>query len=294
MNKSSTDYQKVVNEQTQGTGESPPPAACLGGKLQWETKELSLDIPQFRSKVQKWSTKIPEMKMETRTYTVPREEIKCENRTVGWRPVFRCSGGLIPSCSTKMEAIVTRVCWPEVHRKEIKMGVPTVTMKNKEISMSIPEMLMTRKDFSFKYPKFYAGEGCIGGSCQQVCEDITQRRIDEQQATLDQATQPAAREMAEATNANFTCLASNMQLQRKQLADSYESWINVATQTLEAMLKEGLTEAAAEQSKAVTQMKAERDIALKNFDAEIQKMATEQKLAAEHLSSLGERAPERP
>lgn len=287
MIKSQAAYQKDVDaaQQEAAGNQQPPPAACLGGKLQWERHDMSLHVPQFKTKTKQWSTKVPETKMTTRSFTVARPETKCENKTVGYKPEITCSW---MSCTTRMTPIITKICWVETHSHVVKMGVPSVTMRERAFSMSVPEVTLKKQEYSYKYPRFYADEGCIGGGCAKVCEDITQRRVNDQQLALEMRTSDSKREMAESTAANFGCMAAGMQLERKKVADDFENWITVATATRNSMLQQGMNAEAAEQTKVIQAMEVDRDKALKDFDNSIAQIAEEQKKASEIIVSSAE------
>jgi hypothetical protein len=287
MTKSQVAYEAAIGSAQQETGQDQsPPGACLGGKVQWRRQNISLHIPQFKMNTKSWSTKIPETKMANKSFKVPVLGVECHDKTVGWKPEIKCKNVL--QCTPKLSPIITTICSPTTSSKEIKMGVPIFTLVERRFTMSFPEIAMKKQDYSYNYPRFYNDEGCVGGDCKELCEDITNGRITQQQEAFSQKTFNQKSEMAAATASNFSCMASTMQIERQKMLDSFDGYISVAKTTRDAMLKQNLDKDAAEQTMLIAQMESDKEKAVKEFDKNIEQLSEEQKKLATILVGVSE------
>jgi hypothetical protein len=296
--KAASDYEKATNDFDEETPNDNKPQACVGGVFRWERTDFSIDIPEFKTARTSWKMNVPVTWIENKEVIIKEPILKCEDKKVGQIPEPRCDDTWIitkipldgefktkgiPKCITTWSDITAKLCWPETRDKRVVMGIPQFEMELREMSVDVPQVTTRTKKMSLHLPRFYIESGCVGSDCAQKCKKEMETQADKVNSERSATLGSAKMDLLVATSEMFQCHRDGLDSQEQAVSESFDKYISVAEVNLQAMKAQGLTEVAAQQERALSEMQANKAEALKQIHAAREHVMAAQKDALAKL-----------
>lgn len=114
----------------------------------WSDQRIVFDFPEVTFKDQRISFDLPEVRMELQRIVLDLPAVRMVDRVIGQKPEWYGPFKVV------MTDIIIWVLKPTCNVTNIKLDIPSVTMKRQEVVIGLPEFKMTRVEWKIGLPQF--------------------------------------------------------------------------------------------------------------------------------------------
>lgn len=245
--------------------------------IDWETITIALDLPEVTMTLQSWSLDLPQVTMKDKRIVFHTPSIRMVRRKIGQYPEFH-------GFKIKWKNIYADVPETFMQQHEIVMGIPEVRMDRTEFKLDVPEFAMRTQQLKFDVPQITVKSISVeAAELKEDAEDKAAEMQAEIAATKETLFGSARERIAGSASTYFTCMRTQIQMKRDEIAGAFEPGIAMTRQAL-SKLEDVKAGAEAEETRArLADLIARRDAATAQFDAAVQRIAEEEKTVVEGL-----------
>lgn len=260
-------------------GDGPEATIGIDVDIDWETITIALDLPEVTMKLQSWSLDLPQVTMKDKRIVFHTPSVRMERKKIGQYPEFH---GFPPKI--KWKNIYADVPETFMQKHEIVMGIPEIRMDRTEIKLDVPEFAMRTQQLKFDVPQITVKSISVeAAELKEDAEDKAAEMQSEIAAAKETLFGTARERIAGSASTYFTCMRTQIQMKRDEIAGAFEPGIAMARQAL-SKLEDVKAGAEAEETRArLADLIAKRDAATVQFDAAVQRIADEEKTIVEGL-----------
>lgn len=245
--------------------------------VDWETITIALDLPEVTMTLQSWSLDLPQVTMKDKRIVFHTPSVRMVRKKIGQYPEFH-------GFKIKWKNIYADVPETFMQKHEIVMGIPEIRMDRTEIKLDVPEFAMRTQQLKFDVPQITVKSISVeAAELKEDAEDKAAEMQSEIAATKETLFGTARERIAGSASTYFTCMRTQIQMKRDEIAGAFEPGIAMARQAL-SKLEDVKAGAEAEETRArLADLIAKRDAATVQFDAAVQRIADEEKSIVEGL-----------
>jgi hypothetical protein len=270
-----------------------------------ERKEVSLDLPEFSVRDERWSFDWPEVRMKDNDIIfnvptmvmrrvegppIPRTVVRMvtECRDLGWPIGKICTD--VPQTTVEWEKTYLDMPHWENREQRIVIGIPEIAMRRQEVVVGVPKVEMKRVDMSFTVPvvvmKFAQDAG------KDLADDAAKIAAEASVLTTQKQAEfkhRMAKELVPAAKVLFDCHKGGLLEKRKEVEKFFDAQIDTVVNSIIVMKSNGVPDADPNLTKAQAQadtLRKTRTEQLKQFDDALAKL--DEAMVKQIKSMIGE------
>jgi hypothetical protein len=247
--------------------------------VKWETVTVALDLPEVTMTLQEWSLDLPQVTMNDQRIVFHTPSTRMVPKKVGQYPEFV---GFPPK--VRWRDIIIEV--PEFFMQEhvIIMGIPEVRMDRTSFKLDVPEFTMRTQELKFDVPQITVKSISVAA---RELKDRAEAAVDELGAEITAARHAilgsAGEKITAASSTFFTCLRTQIQMKRDEIAAAFEPGIVMVRQALSKLQSTDAAAETDEMNRRLLDLLAKRDAATAPLDAAVQSIIEQEKTTVEGL-----------
>jgi hypothetical protein len=234
-------------------------------------------LPEVTMTLQSWSLDLPQVTMKDKRIVFRTPSVRMVRKKIGQYPQFH-------GFRIKWKDIYADVPETFMQTHEIVMGIPQIRMDHTEFKLDIPEFAMRTQQLKFDVQQITVKS--IRVEAAELKEDAEEKAAEMQAeitATKETLFGTARERIAGSASTYFTCMRTQIQMKRDEIAGAFEPGIAMTSQALSKLedIKAG-TEVEETRSR-LADLIARRDAATVQFDAAVQRIAEQERTVVEGL-----------
>jgi len=247
--------------------------------VKWDTITVALDLPEVTMKLQEWSLDLPQVTMKDQRIVFHTPSTRMVAKKIGQYPEFV---GFPPK--VRWRDIITHVPEFFMQEHEIIMGIPEVRMDRTSFKLDVPEFTMRTQELKFDVPQITVTSISVAA---RELKDRAEATADEMEAEISTVRTiilgGAGEKITAASSTFFTCLRTQIQMKRDEIAAAFEPAIAMVRQALSKLQSTSATAEADNMNRRLLDLLAKRDEAIAPLDRAVQDIIEQEKTTVEGL-----------
>lgn len=245
--------------------------------VDWRTISIALDLPEVTMTLQDWSLDLPQVTMRDKRIVFHTPSVRMERKKIGQYPVFH-------GWRVRWKDIYADVPVHFMQEHEIIMGIPEVRMDRTSIKLDIPEFTMRTQELKFDVPQITVRSISVeAGELKEDAEEKADEMRAEIAATRQSVLGGAADRIAATASTYFTCMRTQIQMRRDEIAAAFEPGIAMTRSALSKLEDVKANAEAEAMRERLADLMAKRDAATVQFDAVVAQIAEQERTVVDAM-----------